>query len=210
MTAGEVGMTEGVPANRPWWRRGIWAVAVGVGLAAGAAGVAAAATGGSPSPSPSQGSSQGNTQAPRGHGPFGKPGWGHGRFGPGADALHGEFVVPGKSGGYQTIDVQRGTVTAVSTSSLTVRSSDGYSATYTVTANSFVGANRDGIGSVKNGDQIGVLAVKSGGTLTAVRIVDGTDLQNLRNQFGPRRMAPPSNGSPQTSWGGQFGGGTSA
>jgi hypothetical protein len=50
-----------------------------------------------------------------------------------ATALHGEFVVPG-AGGYTTVLTQTGTVNAISPTSITVRSADGYSQTYVVPA----------------------------------------------------------------------------
>ncbi|MEI8408959.1 MULTISPECIES: hypothetical protein [unclassified Kribbella] len=46
------------------------------------------------------------------------------------DALHGEFVTAKDGGGYETIATQKGEVTAVSTTSITVKSADGYSRTY--------------------------------------------------------------------------------
>src|SRR5579862_5045473 len=78
-------------------------------------------------------------------------------FGP-VGAIHGQFVVPKPGGGYQTIDTQRGTVTAVSASSVTVKSSDGYTKTYQVTSSTKVAARRGGIGSVKTGQTVSVLA----------------------------------------------------
>lgn len=45
-------------------------------------------------------------------------------------AVHGQVVLAKPGGGYQTADVQCGTVTTVSTSSNTVRSSDGFTASY--------------------------------------------------------------------------------
>ena len=58
-----------------------------------------------------------------------------GMHGPGPDAagatqLHGEFVVSDGSGGYATMLTQNGTVTAISATSITVRSDDGYTQTY--------------------------------------------------------------------------------
>jgi hypothetical protein len=176
-----------IPASDPGRRRLghpliLTAVAV-VALGAGAT-VAAIATAGSPSlasssgqfaatPSPSPSASQ-----PR-HGPYGPrgkfPGIGAfgGGFGLGAlGALHGEFVVPRTGGGYQTDDMQRGSVTAVSTSSITVKSADGFTKTYQVTSSTLVDAQRDGIGSVKDGHQVLVLAKVSGSTATATSIQD--------------------------------------
>ena len=48
--------------------------------------------------------------------------------------LHGELTVPTPDGTYETIDVQRGQVTKVSSSAMTVRSSDGFTKTYAATA----------------------------------------------------------------------------
>lgn len=87
-------------------------------------------------------------------------------------ALHGQFVVPKPGGGYQTVDMQRGKVTAVSTDSITVQSQDGFTKTYQVTSSANVDAQRDGIGSVKTGQQVAVLATVSGTTATAKRIID--------------------------------------
>jgi hypothetical protein len=48
----------------------------------------------------------------------------------GSTSLHGEFVAPDGSGGYSTVLTQTGTVTAISPTSITVRSEDGYSQSY--------------------------------------------------------------------------------
>jgi hypothetical protein len=48
--------------------------------------------------------------------------------------LHGQVTIQKPGGGYETLDVQRGTVTAVSATSLTVKSTDGYTTTYAVTS----------------------------------------------------------------------------
>src|SRR3954453_5755381 len=80
----------------------------------------AADSGSSPSPAPSQ-----NSAAPS-NGPHGGRGRAHGF----ADrALHGQFTVSRK-GTPTVVDVQRGEVTKVDPTSLTVRSSDGFTATY--------------------------------------------------------------------------------
>ncbi len=54
------------------------------------------------------------------------------RANPVADALHGQFVVPDGDGGYLTSMVQTGTLAAVSDTSITARSADGYTMTYSV------------------------------------------------------------------------------
>jgi len=126
------------------------------------------------------------------------PGLGHFKHGFGfGGALHGEFTVPGPNGGYQTLAMQTGTVTSVSGSSITVKSADGYSKTYVVDTNTLVDAGRDGIGSVKNGDTVRVLATVSGSTLHAVQIDDVTNIRNLEGRWHPMRPkhTQPSPGS---------------
>lgn len=98
-------------------------------------------------------------------------------FGP-FGAVHGQFVAPRPGGGYQTIDAQRGTVTAVSTGAITVHSGDGYTKTYQVTSTTNVDGQRAGIGSVKTGQTVSVLATVNGPSATATQIVDVAALPN--------------------------------
>jgi L-amino acid N-acyltransferase YncA len=98
-------------------------------------------------------------------------------------AVHGTVVVPGPDGGYQTVAFQNGKVTAVSSTSITLRSADGYSHTYQVTSSTLVNAQRDGIGSVKDGNQVLVDATVSGSTATAARIIDLSALQQGFHRF---------------------------
>jgi hypothetical protein len=105
-------------------------------------------------------------------------GWGVG------GALHGQFVAARPGGGYRTIDVQNGQVTAVSTASITVRSADGFTARYAVTAGTIVDAQRDGISSIRTGNQVMVQATVSAGTATAASISDLTLLLQQRPSVG--------------------------
>ncbi|OMH31285.1 hypothetical protein [Tersicoccus sp. Bi-70] len=99
---------------------------------AGAGGVAVMAAGngtdGQPTsgatPSPSASASPGQHH---GHGRGHRGDWFP--VGPARAPLHGEFVVP-KGQSTATVLVQRGQITAVSSTSVTVKSSDGYTATY--------------------------------------------------------------------------------
>ena len=122
--------------------------------------------------------------------PFRSPGppgaLGFGPFG----AIHGQFVAPKPGGGYQTIDAQRGTVTAVSTGSITVHSGDGYTKTYQVTSTTHVDAHRAGIGSVKTGQTVSVLATVNGSSATATQIVDFAALPNPPKV--PKTLTPGS------------------
>ena len=153
------------------------------------ANTAGAASSPSPSPAPSKCP---NVNAPcrQFGGPFHRfgalPGVPFGIGFPGGlfGAVHGQVVMAKPGGGYQTVDLQRGKVTAVSTTSITVRSADGFSASYAVAASTVVDAQRDGIGSVKVGNQVSVLASVSGSKATATSITDLTLLQQSRGSFG--------------------------
>ncbi len=85
------------------------------------------------------------------------------------------MVVTAKDGGgYETIATQKGEMTAVSASSITVKSVDGYTKTYTV--NSDTKVNRDGkIADITTGETIRIRATVSDGTATATMISDNTD-----------------------------------
>ena len=97
----------------------------------------------------------------------------HHKAGLASRAEHGELTVrAGK--GTQVVDVQRGQVTAVSATSVTVRSKDGFSATYVVGSSSKVRAAKKAasISAVKTGDRVGVVAVRSGNVVTVRRLAD--------------------------------------
>ena len=98
-------------------------------------------------------------------------------------AVHGTVVVPKSGGGYQTVAFQNGKVTALSSTSITLHSADGYSHTYPVTSSTIVNAQRDGIGSIKAGNQVVVTATVSGSTTTVIRIIDVTQLQQGFHRF---------------------------
>jgi hypothetical protein len=114
-----------------------------------------------------------------------KPGKGphRGMFGLGG-ALHGEFVVKKDDGSYQTVATQRGEVTAVSKESITVKSEDGYSRTYTLTEDTLVNAARDGIDDVKTGNTVTVFAVVADGKATATSVNDGTVRKAAGEKWG--------------------------
>ena len=143
-----------------------------------------------PAPAQPVPNSKGGRQGRGHHRPFGKffglGGFGHfGRGGP----LHGEFTVRRPDGtGFQTVAVQTGEVTAVSSSSITVKSEDGFSRTFSVDENTVVGAGRDGIGAVKTGDTVRVAGVVEGGQAKAAAILDKTSLGKIGEHWGiPKR-----------------------
>lgn len=173
------------------WRVAGTVAAVVVTTAAGGVAWAAGDLGGAdPTPSPSTSASP--STSPSTPSDEAKPGrpeglrGKHGFFGMGA-ALHGEFVVPKDGGGYQTVATQRGEVTAVSTESITVKSEDGYSRTYTLTEDTLVNAARDGIADVKTGNQVHVSAIVEGDKATAVSVNDGTTRDAARQKWGLKR-----------------------
>ena len=170
----------------------------------GGAGVAMAATSGSPASGTAASPAGGTvaTPSPSARPAFphqGRPGgfsFGFGFGGP-FGAVHGQFVVPKSGGGYQTIDTQRGSVTAVSATSMTVKSADGFSKTYQVVSSTNVDAQRDGISTVKTGHQVAVTATVSGSTVTASSILDFNLLPATHGGSGWNNQtpsAPPTTG----------------
>ena len=180
-------------------------ILAGVAVAAllAGAGVAMAATSGPPASGAAAVSPSGGlaaTPSPSARPAFprlGRPGGGLG-FGFGAPfgAVHGQFVVPKAGGGYQTIDTQRGSVTAVSATSITVKSADGFSKTYQVMSSTNVDARRNGIAAVKTGHQVMVTATDGGSTATAVSILDFNLLPAMHGGGWnhPSPPAPPTTG----------------
>ena len=168
----------------------------------GGAGVAMAATSGSPASGTAASPAGGTvaTPSPSARPAFphhGRPGgFGFGFGGP-FGAVHGQFVVPKSGGGYQTIDTQRGAVTAVTATSITVKSADGFVKTYQVVSSTNVDAQRDGIAAVKTGHQVVVTATVSGSTDTASSILDFNLLPAMHGGSGWNNQtpsAPPATG----------------
>ena len=85
-------------------------------------------------------------------------------------ALHGEVTLAGEQ--HRVVVFQRGPVEKLSDNLLSVRSSDGYTATYVVTGETTVRRNgaKATTAQLKPGDRVVVVANKDGSTLTAVRI----------------------------------------
>jgi hypothetical protein len=182
-------------SRRPYVLAGVAVVALLGGAGAALAATNSGATTGSPSsvaaspaPSPAQ---QGVPGPPGGGHRFAFRGGAGGVFG----ALHGQLVVPKSGGGYQTVDIQSGQVTAVSTSSITLKSADGFVKSYVVASSTIVDAQRDGIGSVKVGNQASVVASISGSTATATSISDLTLLGPGGTGFGYGRARPAGPGA---------------
>ncbi len=206
------------PPPRPARGRRMLKLAVGVGAAAGVAvgatALAQAATSSSATSHDSaaavtaSGATSTTTVPGRPHG-FGGPGRRGGGFagagalgGPGfggGSFIYGQFTVQGPNG-YETISERTGTVsdvtdTAGSTWSLTVKSADGTSGTFTVDTGTSVNGGEMGIGAVKTGDTVRVTAVVSGGTATAKQVTDETVLKANGGTWQPMRPQPGTSGT---------------
>jgi hypothetical protein len=82
--------------------------------------------------------------------------------------MHGEWVVKGKDGKPVTLETVRGTVSAVSPSSVTVKAEDGFTATFATNSDTKVrGGGADSLGDVKAGATAAMVGVKVGNTTTA-------------------------------------------
>ncbi|WP_370966357.1 hypothetical protein [Amycolatopsis sp. cg9] len=102
-------------------------------------------------------------------------------------ALHGEYVSSDGNGGYVTKIMQTGEVTELSATSLTAKSDDGFSKTYTITSAQATG--------LATGDTITVVATESGDTATATSVTEGqTGAQPGGGQGTPPTGAPAQTG----------------
>jgi len=178
MTTDQIDTTHqvwGAPEPSPprWgWRETAAAVAVAAVIAAlGGAAVYAATAGNSHSfGGPHQAFGPGGGMPGGGGIPDG-PGSQRGAIGgPGPAAvdgtsLHGEFVEPDGAGRYTTVLMQTGTVSAISPTSITVRSEDGYTQTYVIPST----AGNAGAPFAVD-DQVVVRATRNGQTATVTNI----------------------------------------
>jgi hypothetical protein len=84
------------------------------------------------------------------------------------NTLHGEVTVQGKDGP-RTIVVQRGTITAVTSTSVSVKSSDGFAETWTLAPKVRLVQDKKKVtaSALKTGESIGVAGTKDGSTDTA-------------------------------------------
>ena len=164
-------------------RKAVLAGAVALTLTGAGVAIAWAADSPPPSPSPSSQSAPGQEDRPAKPDKSQRP-----------QHLHSEGVVKNADGTFQTVLEQRGTVEAVSDSSITVKSEDGYSQTYTVNAETKIkqvpapaadgpSATPDGgkrlkpadgtIADIATGSTVRIFGVKNGDQVTAERIVEG-------------------------------------
>lgn len=90
----------------------------------------------------------------------------------GAPTLHGQFVISDGNGGYTTELTQTGTVTAISADSITAKSTDQYTHTYTINTST---QSESGL---KVGDTVSIRATDANGTSTATVITEPSANQN--------------------------------
>ncbi|TDC57742.1 hypothetical protein E1258_21695 [Micromonospora sp. KC207] len=85
------------------------------------------------------------------------------------NALHGEVVVRTKDGGTKTVAVQRGEVTAIDGDSMTVKSTDGFTMTWTFGDDLRVVERRTTVQpeAVRVGATVGIAGAKDGDAATA-------------------------------------------
>jgi hypothetical protein len=183
-------------------------VAAGV-IAGGAGGVVISQLGvagaSSPSPSPTPG------------GPLVRPGLGPdgmgmgmlGGIAGGGKLLHGEATVEKAGGGTNVVRFQNGVISAISGSTMTVKSTDGFIATYTVNGTSRILLNgTDGtLSKLSKDDQVRVLAMQSGSSNVAKMVLDGVPARamfgklhrgfgfGMGHAFRHREAAPSSPGA---------------
>lgn len=114
-------------------------------------------------------------------------------------ALHGSAVIQTK-GGYETVDMQRGQVSALDakTGDITVKSRDGFTATYAVpsTARVRVDGQRSSLSSVRTGDEVVVMAEQSGTEKNARALVAR---DSAAPKKAPGKSAAPAPASPAPS-----------
>jgi hypothetical protein len=156
---------------------GVLAAAVG----AGALGVAAAAK---PTASPTGSSAASTPTKPAKH-----PAKGLVRR-----VAHGEFVVRQK-GGFATIVLQRGTITAVNATAITLKSVDGYTGSYAITANTKIRSQGkpETVAELKLGEVAMIRGVKLGATATASRIAGVRE--GVKKDTAPAGTRPAPQGS---------------
>jgi hypothetical protein len=84
---------------------------------------------------------------------------------PDSASLHGEYVVANGTGGFNTMISQTGRVTAISPTSVTARSDDGYSQTYVIAAAGVAATPPFAVG-----DEVTIEATRTGRTATVTGI----------------------------------------
>jgi len=149
--------TDQIAAEHWGWRESAAAVAVAAVIAALGGAAVYAATEGTSHPFGASHQMPGGVQGAIGR---------HEQGEIAAPSLHGEFVVADGNGGYRTELTQTGTVTAISPTSITVRSEDGFSQAYVIPSTG--GSNAGAPFTVD--DQVVVRATRTGQTATVTNL----------------------------------------
>ncbi|QYN21685.1 hypothetical protein [Amycolatopsis sp. DSM 110486] len=142
--------------RRKWVAGGVAAVvAVGGGAAIWIASSSAdSGTATAAGPGAGAGARQGGPGGPRGAASLGQ-------------ALHGEFTTTDDSGAYVTKFLQTGKVTALSATSLTAQSDDGFTKIYTIDSTTATG--------ITNGEKVTIVATTSGDAATATSVTEAME-----------------------------------
>lgn len=89
--------------------------------------------------------------------------------------LHGAFVIQDQSGHTQTRLTQTGDITAISANSISVKSADGFAATYAIGDNTQVGVGEpggsDAVDALKVGGPVQVIGERSNGDEVALSVM---------------------------------------
>src|SRR3954452_22702900 len=148
---------------------------VAAGVVAGAAGgvvISQLGTAGavSPSPRPAPGERDG-FGLPPGHGPGGMGALG--MFG--GRVLHGEATVQKPGGGTTVVHFQDGVISAISGSTVTVKSTDGFTSTFTVNGTTRISLNGTAgtLSKLAQNDKGRVMGVDDGSKTVAKMVLDG-------------------------------------
>jgi hypothetical protein len=151
---------------------------VAAGVVAGAAGgvvISQLGTAGaaSPSPTPSPNARDGlREHLGHGHGPGGL-----GLLGGlgGGSVLHGEATIEKPGGGTSVVHFQNGVISAISGSTMTVKSTDGFTSSFTVNGKTRISLNgTDGtLSKLAKSDKVRVFGVEDGSATVARMVLDG-------------------------------------
>lgn len=148
-------------------------------------------------------SNPGSSQSARGE--SGSKGGGHGMRGPREGApghmLHSEGVIEDADGNFVTVRMQTGEVTAISATSISVKSADGYTSTYAINDATEQERDRTADTQAKVGDTVHVRATVDGSTATADDIhamsADfAAQMEEERAEMGGPGRGGPGHGGP--------------
>lgn len=130
-----------------------------------------------------------------------KPMMERGGHGLGGRGIHGEFTVANADGAYRRIATQKGEVTSVSATSITVKSVDGFARTYVVDADTKIHSENVKISDITKGEQVRIAGVIEGTTVRALKIGDGsaTKMEGFRKRHRDRLEKETPDAVPSTS-----------